>query len=106
MMLEAAQLIETDRDLRSSIISIGLPILLPDGRQMLRGPGIKVRPPPGEPLRDSRYASQGWVDLRAVSWVKWRERCAAFVFRVEDKGGSREKVKCWTRPERGMRPWM
>ncbi len=75
----AAQLIETDRDLRSSIVSIGLPILLPDGRQMLRGPEIKVRPPPGEPLRDSRYASQGWVDLRAVSWVKWRERCAAFV---------------------------
>jgi hypothetical protein len=86
----AAQLIEADRDLRSSIISIGLPILLPDGRQMLRGPEIKVRPPPGEPLRDSRYASQGWVDLRAVSWVKWRERCAAFVRDQVDGEGAEQ----------------
>ena len=75
----AAELVERDRDLRSGIVSIGLPILLPDGRHMLRGPEIKVRPPAGAPLRDSRYANQGWVDLRAVSWVKWRERCAGFV---------------------------
>ncbi|MEJ2342606.1 MAG: hypothetical protein P8Y10_10395, partial [Gemmatimonadales bacterium] len=84
----AAELIATDRDLRSSIVSIGLPILLPDGRRMLRGPEIKVRPPPGEPLRDSRYASRGWVDLRAVSWVKWRERAAAFVREQVDGAGA------------------
>ena len=75
----AAELIDVDRDLRSSIVSIGLPVLLPDGRHLLRGPEIKVRPMTGEPLRDARLAGRGWVDLRAVSWVKWRERCGAFL---------------------------
>jgi hypothetical protein len=91
----AAELIEADRDLRSSIVSIGLPVLLPDGRHLLRGPDIKVRPSSGEPLRDTRLASQGWVDLRAVSWVKWRERCSAFLHDQvvgvgADEGSSRD----------------
>ena len=84
----AAELIEVDRDLRSSIVSIGLPILLPDGRHVLRGPEVKVRPPEGEVLRDARLASQGWVDLRAVSWVKWRERCTAFIHDQVDGVGA------------------
>ena len=86
----AAALIETDRDLRSGIVSIGLPILLPDGRHLLRGPSIKIRPPAGEALRDCRWAGQGWVDLRAVSWVKWRERCAAFIRDQVDGTGADE----------------
>ncbi len=86
----AAALIETDRDLRSGIVSIGLPILLPDGRHLLRGPSIKIRPPAGESLRDCRWAGQGWVDLRAVSWVKWRERCAAFIRDQVDGTGADE----------------
>lgn len=84
----AAELIAVDRDLRSSIVSIGLPILLPDGRHVLRGPEVKVRPPEGEALRDARLASQGWVDLRAVSWVKWRERCTAFIHDQVDGVGA------------------
>jgi len=84
----AAELISVDRDLRSSIVSIGLPILLPDGRHVLRGPEVKVRPPEGEVLRDARLASQGWVDLRAVSWVKWRERCTAFIHDQVDGVGA------------------
>jgi hypothetical protein len=84
----AAELIDVDRDLRSSIVSIGLPILLPDGRHVLRGPEVKVRPPEGEVLRDARLASQGWVDLRAVSWVKWRERCTAFIHDQVDGVGA------------------
>jgi len=84
----AAELIEVDRDLRSSIVSIGLPILLPDGRHVLRGPEVKVRPPEGEVVRDARLASQGWVDLRAVSWVKWRERCTAFIHDQVDGVGA------------------
>jgi hypothetical protein len=84
----AAELIEVDRDLRSSIVSIGLPILLPDGRHVLRGPEVKVRPPEGEVLRDARLASQGWVDLRAVCWVKWRERCTAFIHDQVDGVGA------------------
>jgi hypothetical protein len=84
----AAELIDVDRDLRSSIVSIGLPILLPDGRHVLRGPEVKVRPLEGEVLRDARLASQGWVDLRAVSWVKWRERCTAFIHDQVDGVGA------------------
>ena len=88
--VKAAELIDADRDLRSSIVSIGIPILLPDGRHLLRGPEIKVRPPSGEALRDARLASQGWVDLRAVSWVQWRERCAGFLRDQVDGVGADE----------------
>ncbi|MEE9577720.1 MAG: short-chain dehydrogenase [Gemmatimonadota bacterium] len=84
----AAELIEVDRDLRSAIVSIGLPILLPDGRHVLRGPDVKVQPPEGQVLHDARLASQGWVDLRAVSWVKWRERCTAFIQDQVDGAGA------------------
>ncbi|KAA3642727.1 MAG: short-chain dehydrogenase [Chloroflexi bacterium] len=53
-------------DLRQQIISIGLPILLPDGEYMLRGPVVK-----------SETAHQGWIDLTPENMTKWQERLTA-----------------------------
>ena len=52
--------------LRQQIISIGLPILLPDGEHMLRGPLLK-----------SETADQGWIDLTPENMAKWQERLSA-----------------------------
>jgi NAD(P)-dependent dehydrogenase (short-subunit alcohol dehydrogenase family) len=69
-----AELIDQDEDLRVRILSIGLPILLPDGERLLRGPAAKVAPEPGQSVRDPRLVDNGWVDLRAQNWARWRER--------------------------------
>ncbi|MBU2445994.1 MAG: short-chain dehydrogenase [Bacteroidetes bacterium] len=72
--------IKQNGDLRSNIISIGIPILLPDGKQVLRGKDIKIPPYRGEnelPIEDKKidlWASDGWVDLREKNWKKWLER--------------------------------
>ncbi len=62
-----------------TIISLGLPVLLPDGRQIIRGPRISI-PERIEP--DVRFteedveawAQKGWVDLRSGNMATWRER--------------------------------
>lgn len=83
----ALELVEKDADLRTRILSIGLPILLPDGERVLRGPEVKVAPDPGQSVRDARLVDNGWVDLRAVNWRKWRERAANMLQEVEGLPG-------------------
>ena len=51
--------------LRQRILSIGIPILLPDGRRLLRGPTLK-----------SQDAEHGWVDLTPENIRRWQERIA------------------------------
>jgi NAD(P)-dependent dehydrogenase (short-subunit alcohol dehydrogenase family) len=62
------------------IVSIGIPILLPDGR-LLRGPESKVPAPvPGQdayavtPEAVETWAYAGWVDLREANLARWGER--------------------------------
>jgi NAD(P)-dependent dehydrogenase (short-subunit alcohol dehydrogenase family) len=62
------------------IVSIGIPVLLPDGR-LLRGPECKVPASvAGEdeqevtPERVEAWAFAGWVDLRERNLAVWRER--------------------------------
>lgn len=52
-----------DGDLRAQIISIGIPILAPDGNRLLRGPQCKAQAP-----------DDGWVDLRPQNMAHWQER--------------------------------
>lgn len=66
---------ETDPRLRRQILSVGLPILLPDGRSVLRGPTVVV-PPDGEGAPED-VASRGWVDLRPANCALWIRRAAA-----------------------------
>jgi NAD(P)-dependent dehydrogenase (short-subunit alcohol dehydrogenase family) len=70
----AYRLITGDDDLRSRILTIGLPVLLPDGTSMLRGPDVKIAPEDGQSPLDPRLADAGWVDLRPANWRKWSER--------------------------------
>jgi len=79
-------LIEADDRLRSDVLSIGIPILLPDGERLLRGPRVSVVP---DGPAEATWANRGWVDLRAESWSRWRERLVsnqAAVLDVPDAG--------------------
>jgi NAD(P)-dependent dehydrogenase (short-subunit alcohol dehydrogenase family) len=57
-------------ELRRQILSVGLPILLRDGRSLLRGPTVVVAP--GAPGVD--VAPRGWVDLRPSNMAHWVRR--------------------------------
>jgi len=75
----AGELVSRDDDLRQRIVSIGLPILMPDGASMLRGPRVKVLPEEGETVGAEVLIDRGWVDLRAGNWERWRQRLQGFL---------------------------
>ena len=83
-------LLEADDQLRSQIISIGIPILLPDGKSLVRGSTIKIPPYRGEeelpitPSRIDRWAHDGWIDLREKNMKHWRSRFAQIIREVEE----------------------
>jgi hypothetical protein len=65
---------------RREIVSIGIPILLRDGR-LLRGPESKIPPVIAgtetyevTPERIESWAWAGWVDLREASMARWKAR--------------------------------
>jgi hypothetical protein len=63
--------------------SIGIPILLPDGKRLLRGPRINVPELEGhhrevrvqDAAKVNAWAQKGWIDLRPVNMLTWQERC-------------------------------
>lgn len=65
--------------LRAMITSIGIPILSPDGKNILRGPRInipesiyhKIDLAEGDA---DRWARKGWVDLRPRNFLAWQKR--------------------------------
>jgi hypothetical protein len=77
---KAEELIKNNRVLRSQIISIGIPILMSDGKRLLRGPEIKIPPYRGEnelsvtPENIDLWAHDGWVDLREKNFELWIKR--------------------------------
>jgi hypothetical protein len=82
------RLIQDQPELRSSIVSIGIPILLPDGR-LLRGPVVKIPPMRGraseriEPRKMEQWAGSGWVDLRESNMLRWQQRAREIIEEVE-----------------------
>ncbi len=80
MSKELFEMVKADEKLRSEIISIGIPILLPDGKSMLRGEDIKIPPFRGEMVLPASqkaidaWAHDGWVDLRVKNMALWRSR--------------------------------
>ena len=86
--LDTEQLVRADRGLRTRMLSIGLPVLLPDGR-LLRGASVRVAPEPGQAPDDPRLVDNGWIDLRPPNWKRWRDRLNAMAARRgEDPGPS------------------
>ncbi len=74
------EIISKNTQLRSQIISIGIPILLPDGKTLLRGDEIKIPPYRGEselPINQTNidlWSHDGWVDLRVSNMQVWKNR--------------------------------
>jgi NAD(P)-dependent dehydrogenase (short-subunit alcohol dehydrogenase family) len=90
--------IERDSDLRTRIISIGIPILLSDGKRLLRGAEVKIRPLPGEQFDPERLAENGWLDLRPSNWAHWRDRATQMLASIPPGGadlGSRYDIEVW-----------
>jgi hypothetical protein len=62
--------------------SIGIPVLMPDGVRMLRGPRINVPELEGHttsvelqsPAQLDAYARKGWIDLRPSNMSVWQDR--------------------------------
>ncbi|MGB3716075.1 MAG: hypothetical protein WA996_16740 [Candidatus Promineifilaceae bacterium] len=71
-------ILEQER-LRTTITSIGVPILAPDGRTLLRGPRINIPESLHHEIRlvgsdVDTWAREGWVDLRPVNFGVWQDR--------------------------------
>ncbi|MHB1051156.1 MAG: polysaccharide biosynthesis protein [Bacteroidota bacterium] len=85
------KLIQTDDALRSRIISIGIPILLPDGKTLIRGNDVKIPPYRGinelpitkESIEE--WALAGWIDLRPSNMEHWKKRLTFIKDEVEAK---------------------
>jgi NAD(P)-dependent dehydrogenase (short-subunit alcohol dehydrogenase family) len=78
----AEALVADDQEIRSLIVSIGLPILLQDGN-LYRGQTVLL-PPDGGDL--DRLVARGWVDLREANCEVWTRRAA----RVLEQAGTRQ----------------
>lgn len=85
-----AGIIRKDARLRSQIISIGIPILMPDGKTLLRGGDIKIPPYRGEetlPVTATSinlWSHDGWVDLRTKNMKRWKMRLKAIMRMVNE----------------------
>ncbi len=79
----------SDSKLRSEIISIGIPILLPNGESLLRGSTIKIPAFRGENVLDindeniEKWSNEGWVDLRPSNIKRWQNRIEELIQEVE-----------------------
>ncbi|MEN3335266.1 MAG: hypothetical protein V7641_4631 [Blastocatellia bacterium] len=72
--------LQRNHDLRNTIISIGVPVLPPEGNRLIRGPRINVPEYaglPSMPVSDEAindWADRGWIDLRPRNVERWQAR--------------------------------
>ncbi|MBP1602085.1 MAG: hypothetical protein H6Q06_2236, partial [Acidobacteria bacterium] len=89
MSRRLTRLVEKDVQLRSDIISIGIPVLLPDGKSLLRAAQIKIPPFRGEnelpvtAVNINKWTHDGWVDLRVQNMRQWKRRMRDIIQMVE-----------------------
>lgn len=65
--------------LRTQMTTIGLPILAPDGKQLIRGPRINIPESIYHEVETTlenvdEWAKKGWVDLRPSNFKTWQNR--------------------------------
>ncbi len=100
------KLLEVDPGMRSAPISIGIPILLPDGerlvfaRRAVKDKGWEERPWTVTAANIDRWAEREWVDLRPANMERWQER-----FRKANQDACRFPEKHCSRFNRGMLFW-
>lgn len=86
---KSLQLITNDVKLRRQILSIGLVILLPDGKKYLRGKEVKIPVNNGENALNitkeniEKWCNEGWIDLRAKNFEKWQTRFRTIIEQVQ-----------------------
>lgn len=79
------KLLETEPDLRNASISVGIPILLPDGKRLIfakrdgKDKGWEERPWTVDTETMDKWANRGWIDLRHSNMAKWQERLRGVV---------------------------
>jgi hypothetical protein len=89
MMEKVFELIKDNDELRNQILSIGIPILLPDGESLLRGNEMKIPPYRGENslrITDEKlnlWAHDGWIDLRESNMEMWQKRLKQIIAEAE-----------------------
>ncbi len=80
----AGELVAADADLRSMIVSVGLPIIV--GEDLVyRGPKV-LFPPDGAGLE--RVVQRGWVDFRPANCGAWIARARRMVEQAAGRGGA------------------
>jgi NAD(P)-dependent dehydrogenase (short-subunit alcohol dehydrogenase family) len=85
--------IERDTVLRSHILSVGIPILTPDGDRVYRGGQVAV---PGDGRDPRSAAPRGWVDLRPEQFGGWITRAREMVAQAE------RRARCSTESGSGV----
>jgi hypothetical protein len=84
--------------------SIGIPILLPDGVTLLRGPRINVPEVVGHETsvqvkgaaQVDTWAKKGWIDLRAPNMLRWQDRFRKMLkarAHLRDEGSAAATIK-------------
>lgn len=87
---KALEYLQNNSKLRNEIISIGIPILMPDGKTLLRGNDIKIPPFRGDheleisDINIDLWAHDGWVDLREKNMKAWQTRIEAIIKEAEN----------------------
>lgn len=85
----AEEYLQDDQYTRSHAISIGIPILMKDGKTLLRGPEVKIPAPMGRKsieINDkniNEWADAGWIDLRPENMKLWQERIEQILAWIE-----------------------
>ena len=104
---DAEALLRHDTGLRAEILSVGIPIVMRDGKGLLRGPRVVVPPAPGDPLA---AAPRGWVDLRPANCELWVERAKRIAAQAQVRAAARPgsgSDEEWNaiRPNDAIAPW-
>ena len=99
---EAVELMAREAELRSTIISVGLPIII-SGTKVYRGSSVMIKPVDGNV---EQAVARGWVDLRPTNTSVWVDRARQMVDQAGQRaGGSDSGVDWWAlNPEDPIAP--
>lgn len=95
------KVIQSKSNVRATILSIGIPILLPDGKKILRGPEVKIPPYAGsnefKADADSvnEWVKKGWIDLRPDNMALWQKRIERYMKFDDGKRGDSSSGYPW-----------
>lgn len=90
MSQQAFEYIAGKSEFRNEMLSIGIPVLLPDGKSFIRGNEMKIPPYRGDneldvsPENIDMWAHDGWVDLREKNMDFWKARLSQIINEAEN----------------------